>query len=145
MCFPLRFGDEVKTVNKIKQDEFTPLHRETLAQVQYEHQNLVFADERWWSIYLGAGEEKAVYCICDHNDRVFALEAIDERHYLNGRFVGGEYFFNVRIGGLVGKGSSGALIGTSFTGLAKIREYVYGYEWARFQFSPGRKRRLDHF
>ena len=50
----------------------------------------------------------------------------------------------MRIGGLVGKGSSSALIGVSFTGLAKIREYVYGYEWARFQFSPERKLRLDH-
>lgn len=143
MVFPLKFGNEVKTVSKIEQDEFSPLHREILTQAQYEQRNLAFPDERWRSVYLGAGEEKAVFCVCDHNDRVFALEAIDERHYLNGRFVGGEYFFNARIGGLVSQGSSGALIGMSFTGLAKIREFVYGYEWARFQFSPEKRLWID--
>jgi hypothetical protein len=142
--FPLKFGSEVKTVAKIVTDEFTPLHHEIITQVQYEAGNLVLPDPRWASIFLGAGEEKAVFCICDQNNRVFALEAINERNYLNGRFVGGHYFFETRVPGLKSvKLDPDSLLGLTFTGLVKIREFVYGYEWGRFQFDPRKQGRLD--
>lgn len=35
---------------------------------------LTFHDPRWRVTYLGRGEEKAVFCVCDHAQRVFAVE-----------------------------------------------------------------------
>jgi hypothetical protein len=92
---------------------------------------------RWKCLYLGAGEEKAVFCVCDHEHQIFAVEVIDERHYLNGRFVGGKYYFNKRIPALENvKANPDSEFGLTFTGLIKVREFVYGYEWGRFQFDP---------
>ncbi len=142
--FPLRFGDQLKRVTKIRADDFTPLHQDILAQVQYRDGMLIFPDPRWTCTYLGAGEEKAVFCICDHADHVFALEVIDDRHYLNGRFVGGEYFFKKTVKALANvKANPTSEFGLTFTGLVKIREFVYGYEWDRFQFDPRNKSPLD--
>lgn len=144
MMFPLKFGEETRVVTKITGEEFSAFHRETLAQVKYESGKLVFPHKRWQAIFLGAGEEKAVYCVCDHHDRVFAVEAIDERGYLNGRFVGGEYFGEMTVEGLTNiKVNPNSLLGLTFTGRIKAREFVYGYEWARFQFEPGRQRGID--
>jgi hypothetical protein len=144
--FPLQFDNEIKIVSKIKADDFTPLHREILGQIRYEENKLVLPNEKWRSIFLGAGEEKAVYCICDQNNRVFALEVLDEKTYLNGRFVGGEYFFDMTLPGLRNvKADSASLVGLTFTGKVKIREFVYGYVWERFQFSPQKTSVLDSF
>jgi hypothetical protein len=144
--FPLQFDNEIKIVSKIKTDDFTPLHREILSRIRYEENKLVLPDEKWQSTLLGAGEEKAVYCICDQNNRVFALEVLDEKTYLNGRFVGGEYFFDVILPGLKNvKANSAALVGLTFTGKVRIREFVYGYVWERFQFNPKKMGVLDSF
>ena len=142
----LKFADQVITVKKIRDEDFSPLHHEILDQLQYQPHTLLFSDDRWRCIYLGAGEEKAVYCVCDHDQRVFAIELIDERHYLNGRFVGGKYFFNKRISSLANiKASPDSEFGLTFSGLFKIREFVHGYEWARFQFDPRKKTGIDIF
>jgi hypothetical protein len=131
-------------VEKIKRSEFTPYHHEIIGSLQYEDKKLIFQDKTWSSILLGAGEEKAVYCICDHNNKVFALEIIDEKHYLNGRLINGEYYFEKRLGSLVDvKFNPYSLIGLTFTGLIKAREYIYGYEWGRFQFRYDRKSKID--
>ena len=69
---------------------------------------------------------------------------IDERTYLNGRFVTGTYFLERRVAGLTGVDfDRRALIGLRFTGLVKVREFVDGYEWARFQWRPDRRSWLD--
>jgi len=84
-CLPsdlvIKSGMSRKSANRV----FTPYHHEILAQMRYEQDSLLFPDDRWQGRYLGRGEEKAVFCVCDHEQRVFALELIDERHYLNGR------------------------------------------------------------
>jgi hypothetical protein len=142
--FPLRFDDTIREVDKITRNDFTPRHREIMEQAQFHDGNISLPDQQWRSILLGAGEEKAVFCICDHNTKVFAVEAIDERTYLNGRFVGGEYFFDVFAPGFAGaRLSPQSLAGLTFSGKLKIREFVNGYEWARFQFDPGKRGWLD--
>jgi hypothetical protein len=142
--FSLKFGHRVRRVSKIRASEFTSRHREIIEQVGYRKEELLLPQPDWLSTYLGAGEEKAVFCICDPRDRVFALELIDERHYLDGRFVGGEYFCETRAGELANlPATPNALVGLTFTGLVKAREYVHGYEWSRFQFDPQRSSPLD--
>jgi hypothetical protein len=142
--FPLNFDDTIITVKKIQAEEFTSLHHELLPQMYYENKLLHIPDSRWKTILLGAGEEKAVFCVCDHNQRVFAVELLNERTYLNGRFVGGEYFFDLRIPNLSNvKFNSASEFGLTFTGRVRVREYVYGYEWGRFQFDPSKFTWLD--
>lgn len=146
MMFPLRFGNEIKLVSKITPDEFTPLHRNVIADVRYENRNLIFPQVEWTSIFLGNGEEKAVFCVCDGKNRVFALELIDQRSYLDGRLVDGIYFYETLATDLRNaKFHPHSFIGLTFTGLVKAREFVYGYEWARFQFSPEHHGWLDIF
>jgi hypothetical protein len=146
LMFLLKFGNEIKAVRKISADEFSPAHREIVSQVRYENGNLVFVAPEWASTYLGAGEEKAVFCVCDRENRVFALEVINQKTYLDGRFVGGVYFYETIAAGLSNvKLNPLSLLGLTFTGLVKAREYVHGYEWARFQFSPERHNWLDGF
>jgi len=125
--------------------DFTPWHHEQLDAVRYAQGRLVFPDDRWLCSYLGKGEEKAAYLVCDHRRRVFVLEAIDENGYLNGRFVGGQYFLTRRVSGLSGVPfDERAVIGLRFTGLIKVREFAHGYEWARFQWRPDRQGWADH-
>lgn len=143
--FYLKFGDQIKLVRKIKESEFTSYHHEVLAGIKLQDGNIVIASPDWYSVHLGAGEEKAVFCICDNENRVFALEVIDEKHYLNGRFVGGQYFFDKRIEALQNKKlKPDSWIGLTFTGLVKVREFVYGYEWGRFQLNPNKQVWVDH-
>ncbi len=134
--FLIKIGNEIKVVTKINKQEFTDSHHKTIAKIQYKNGNLTFSDTRWAATFLGAGEEKAVFGICDEHNRIFALEVIDERTYLNGRFINGTYFYETTVSGLHNvKFSPQALVGLTFTGLVKAREYVHGYEWAHFQFS----------
>jgi hypothetical protein len=142
--FSLRMGSDIRFVTKIQADEFTPHHRDILQQACLESGNLILPDPQWASQCLGAGEEKAVFCVRDSNQRVFAVEVLDERTYLNGRFVGGEYFFDLRIPGLSQvKLNPASLYGLTFTGKVRVREFVHGYEWARFQFDARRRSRFD--
>ncbi len=144
--FPLKFENDTELVSKISTNDFTPAHREIISQVTYRDGHLFFPDRQWKSTLLGAGEEKAVFVVCDNNNSVFALEVIDQRTYLNGRFVGGIYFYETIVSGLQNtKFSPKSVIGLKFTGLVKAREYVYGYEWARFQFTPSKQSWPDLF
>ena len=138
------FGGEPIEVSPAVPADFTEHHTLQLDAMTYADRSLRFPDPAWRSSYLGKGEEKACFCVCDHRGRVFVLEVIDERTYLNGRFVGGTYFLQRRVPGLSGVDfSPAALIGLRFSGLVKAREFVDGYEWARFQWRPDRRRRLD--
>ncbi len=76
----------------------------------------------------------------DWHDQQFAAVTFADR----GRFVAGTYFFERRVAGISGVDfDPRALIGLRFTGLIKVREFVDGYEWARFQWRPDRRSRLD--
>ncbi|MBN1565375.1 MAG: hypothetical protein JXA10_16130 [Anaerolineae bacterium] len=143
MQFPIQFGNEIRIVSKIS--TFSAQHRAIIEQASYQDRHLVLPDLRWRSVFLGAGEEKAVFCVCDHEQHVFALEVINERTYLNGRFVGGDYFCDLRVPGLANrKLNPDAFAGLMFTGKVRVREFVYGYEWARFQFDPRRSSWIDN-
>jgi hypothetical protein len=146
VMFALKFDRSLLSVTKIRADDFTAAHHDTLARMQYQPDRLIFPDARWRSRFMGRGEEKAVFCVCDHEQRVFALELINERQYLNGRFVGGEYFFSLRAPALVGvRAQADSEFGLTFTGLVKVREYAHGFEWSRFQFDPFRPTLIDPF
>jgi hypothetical protein len=80
-----------------------------------------------------------LYLVCDHERRAFAVELLDERTYLNGRLADGDYFATARLANAVAAPAPGL----RFTGLIKIREYVHGYEWSRFQWRPDRHRLID--
>lgn len=135
--FYYKFGEEIKEVSKITRENFTKGHIECISNIQLMDKLLYFENKKWKSVLLGAGEEKAVYCVCDEDNQVFALELIDEKHYLNGRLIDGEYFCSVRANNLIGKKlNPDCLIGLNFTGLIKAREFIYGYEWDQFRFSP---------
>jgi hypothetical protein len=140
----LHVGGALVEVSKAVAADFTTWHDQQFAAMTYADQILHFPDPRWRCAYLGKGEEKASFCVCDHQQRVFVVEAIDERTYLNGRFVTGTYFFERRVAGLAGVDfDHTALIGLRFSGLVKVREFVDGYEWARFQWRPDRRSWLD--
>ncbi|MEU7819499.1 hypothetical protein [Catellatospora sp. NPDC049133] len=119
-------------------------HTEQIRQAVYDGRLLRFPDPAWRCAYLGAGEEKACFGVRDGDGRMFVLEVIDERTYLNGRFVGGVYFGDHRVPGLAGVPKSArATVGLRFTGLVKARQWVHGHEWARFPWRPDRRSRLD--
>ncbi len=142
--FPLMVGGVIRDVAKISAGDFSPHHHATLDALRFDDSRLAFPDPQWASTFLGAGEEKAVFCVCDGDGRVFAVEALDERTYLNGRFVGGEYFFDQRVPGLRGvKLNPDSFSGLTFSGKVRVREYVHGYEWARFEFDPRHRTALD--
>jgi hypothetical protein len=143
-CVIVDMGGSVVELFKAGAADFTEWHDHQFAEMRFADRLLHFPDPRWRCVYLGKGEEKAAFCVSDHQQRVFVVEVIDERTYLNGRFATGTYFFERRVAGLSGVDfDSRALIGLRFTGLIKIREFVDGYEWARFQWRPDRRSRLD--
>lgn len=143
--FHLRFGEQIIAVTKIREEDFTTLHHNTLERLRFENGKLLFPNPDWRSLYLGAGEEKAVFCVCDESRRVFAVELIDEPHYLNGRFVGGQYFFSKRVQALHAvRANASSEFGLTFSGLVKVREFVHGYEWSRFQFDPRKQTMIDN-
>lgn len=84
--FLMNFGGEIMNATKISAEEFSEKHREIIRKAEFDNKQLILSDRRWRSTLLGAGEEKAVYAVCDEENRVFALELLDERYYLNGRF-----------------------------------------------------------
>lgn len=140
--FFTKFEDEVCYCTKIKKEEFSTVHKECIAQLEYKEKRLYFPDYRYKSILLGAGEEKAVYCVRDQNGRVFALELIDEKHYLDGRLIDGEYYYTTTASRLMGhKFNEESIIGLQFTGLVKAREYIRGYEWGNFQYDKNKCRK----
>ena len=138
------FGGERIEASKAVLADFTEHHARQFDAMTYADRSLRFTDPDWRCEYLGKGEEKAAFLVCDHRRRLFVVEVIDERTYLNGRFVGGAYFMQRRAPGLTGVDfDAGSLIGLRFTGLVKVREFVDGYEWARFQWRPDRRGPLD--
>jgi hypothetical protein len=85
----VNFGGERVEVSKATPADFGDHHAAQFDAMTYADRSLRFIDPDWRCAYLGKGEEKAVFCVCDHRRRLFVVEVIDERTYLNGRFVGG--------------------------------------------------------
>lgn len=142
--FLLKF-DTIDIVEKITAEEFTDSHKDLISSMHWQQGNLSFKHKEWKSLFLGAGEEKAVCCVRDHNGRVFALELIDNRTYREGRLIGGEYFFDINAGGLQNVAlTPGSAIGLRFSGLVKVREFIYGYEVDRFRFDAAKAGVIDH-
>lgn len=134
--YPMLFSSQVYMVSPILACEFTSYHRYCIENISYQNKQLFFPDNRWKSCLLGAGEEKAVFAVCDQDCNIFALELIDEKHYLNGRLIEGTYFLSTSVSQIRGiKFNPEAIIGLEFTGLVKARDFIRGYEWGRFQFS----------
>ena len=101
-------------------DGLTAAHAAQIRQAVYDGRLLRFPDPAWRCAYLGAGEEKACFGVRDADGRMFVLEVIDERTYLNGRFVGGAYFGDQRVPGLAGVPKSArATVGLRFTGRSR--------------------------
>ncbi len=76
---PVRFGSTIRTVRKIRAEDFTPAHRDVLQQAPLTDQRLFVPAPAWQSVCLGSGEEKAVCAVSDAEERVFACEVIDEK------------------------------------------------------------------
>ena len=137
--FPWPFDDGVRLVQKIRKEEVTGEHHRVLAEARLEDRRLVLPVRSWTASCLGWGQEKVVFCVSDDQQRVCAVECIDERTYKNGRAVEADYFFVHDAAGLDGvRWSPLAIGGLRFTGLIKVREFIYGYVWCRFPFDPRR-------
>jgi hypothetical protein len=143
--FSLRFNDELLEVQLARAEDFTDSHEACLLAAVYRDGVLSLPDPARRTELLGRGEEKAVYRVCDSERRVFAVELIDERTYLNGRYVTGAYFRELRVPGVTGVAfaAGSGPFGLRFTGLVKVREYAHGHEWGRFRWRPERTTLVD--
>ena len=128
-------------VRKLEPGGFTDEHRDAVLAMRLDGDRLLAAPG-WATGFLGAGEEKAVHVVRDPAGRVFALEVIDERGYLRGRLVDGHYFADLRVPGLLGPGDAASFTRRA-TGLVRAREFVHGWEWARFRLDARRTRWFD--
>lgn len=134
--YPMLFSSQACLVSPMLACEFTSAHKNCIENMTYQNKQLVFPNSLWQSKLLGAGEEKAVFAVCDESKNVFALELIDEKHYLNGRLIGGTYFLSTTAKQIHNiKFNTDSVVGLQFTGLVKARDYIRGYEWGKFQSS----------
>jgi hypothetical protein len=139
--FWLDLGSGPVEVRKLAPGEFGDAHREAVLAMRLDSDRLV-SGPGWVTGFLGAGEEKAVHVVQDPDGRVFALEVIDERGYLRGRLADGHYFADLRVPGLI-QAADAASFARRATGLVRAREYVHGWEWARFRLDARRGTWLD--
>ncbi len=143
--FAVAFPSGVRRVRNATAAQVTDRFLDVVVILEAHHGELVVRMPGWEAVFLGAGEEKAVYCLRDPQDRVVAVELIDERGYLGGRLVDGRYHAELRVPGVI-LDADEELAGPfalRCTGLVKVREFVHGYEWSRFCFDPRRPSVLD--
>ena len=135
--FQWRDGTELIAARKIAAVEFLPSHAATLktGRLTAQGKRLVFDDPAWRGIWLGAGEEKAVFLIVDDQKRAFALELLDRHGYREGKLTEGHYYADICLPHLQGASATGdattaSLFGLRFSGNARAREFIYGYTLA---------------
>lgn len=139
--FKYYLNGQVVTLTKIKGEEFTPQHWHAIESAHFDSEgHLLFNNPEWHSVWLGAGEEKAVYLITDENYKAFALELLDRATYLEGKLMEGEYFGDVNLPEVKGyKPNPGSLVGHVFGGRGRVREFIYGETLAGPLILPGHK------
>jgi hypothetical protein len=59
-------GGDVVEVSKAVAVDFTAWRDRQFAAMTFADGLLRFPDSRWRCMYLGKGEEKAAFCVCDH-------------------------------------------------------------------------------
>lgn len=118
----------VQTFSKIRSEDFTPAHWRTLETAAFNAAgHLVFDNPHWQSVWLGAGEEKAVYLVVDAENHAFALELLDRATYLEGKLMEGHYFGDVCMSKIRGyKPNPGSLVGHVFGSRGRVREFIHG-------------------
>jgi hypothetical protein len=119
---------QVQSAIKLPLDGFTEYHHRVIRGLAMNRNGeLVFSEQGWSSIWLGAGEEKSVYLIIDPHGYAFAMELLGRDGYKNGELVEGHYFMEVFLPKISGHlWHSEAIFGHTFSGVAKIREFIYG-------------------
>lgn len=121
-----------RAVRKLTVAEWSEHHSQVLQEAQLTNaKHLQFPETGWSSLWLGAGEEKAVFLVIDPQDRAFALEVIDERRFMGGKLVEGTYFAEFTIPGIAEfEVSPGRPFSQIYTGKVKAREFIVGDVWA---------------
>ena len=132
--FVLLFDGELVDVRKLLLEEFCEHHRNVLLGMKVCGEGLHFPNTDWRVRFLGMGEEKAVYCVCDSDNRVFALEVLRVAGYRNGRLADTEYYEQQMYIPQLRELERGtdSIFQDGFSGNLKVREFVHGYEWAKF-------------
>jgi len=122
------WGDQVLEATKLNLGEFDQWHRQAVMTARLnEKRELVFGVPGWKSVWMGAGEEKAVFLVIDSHNKAFALEVLAKASYLDGRLTEGHYFDDMVVPGLINKRwDSSSLFGHIFSGEVKAREFIYG-------------------
>lgn len=113
---------------KLDPVDFEESHRQALLTARLTpERELVFGAPGWKSVWIGAGEEKAVFLVIDPLNRAFALEVLAKGTYLAGRLTEGHYFADLHVPGLANvRWDSRAVCGHIFSGEVKAREFIYG-------------------
>lgn len=121
-------GDQVLEATKLNLGEFDEWHRQAVLTARLnENRELVFGVPGWKSVWMGAGEEKAVFLVIDSHNRAFALEVLAKASYLDGRLTEGHYFGDLIVPGLINtRWDNSSLFGHIFSGEVKAREFIYG-------------------
>ena len=108
--------------------EFDATHRQAIATTRLSaNRELIFETAGWQSVWIGAGEEKAVFLVVDPQGRAFALELLAKGTYLEGHLAEGHYFEEIHVPGLTNfRWNTHSLFDHVFSGRVKVREFVYG-------------------
>lgn len=127
-AFFYTWGNQVHEATKIKEVEFDEAHLHALRTARFNaNRELVFDVPGWKSVWIGAGEEKAVFLVIDSHNRAFALEVLAKASYLDGRLTEGHYYADLIIPGIINvRWDKQALFGHIFSGEVKAREFIYG-------------------
>lgn len=121
-------GDQVFQATKLNLEEFDEWHRQAIMTARLnENRELIFGVAGWKSVWMGAGEEKAVYLVIDSHNRAFALEVLAKASYLDGRLTEGHYFSDMVAPHLINaRWDNSSVFGHIFSGEVKAREFIYG-------------------
>ena len=113
---------------KLGLSEFDHDHREAIANLKMSaSRELLFDVPGWRSTWIGAGEEKAVFLVVDPQGRAFAIELLAKGTYLQGHLAEGHYFAEIYVPGLSNfRWNTHSFFDHVFSGIVKVREFVYG-------------------
>lgn len=138
--FALLFDGELAWVRKLLRQEFCEHHKNELLGMKVSGNEIYFPNASWRIQLLGKGEEKAVYCVCDNENRVFAVEVLRREGYRDGRLADSEYYeqrmYIPQLQEL--ERSSSSIVRDGFSGYVKVREFIHGYVWAKFFLRVGK-------